>query len=166
MESDHGHPTDFLFFFRSVHKPLKSTVHYWGPSETELSSLKGVIPFSFTDLTFGFKYLGYHLKPGASSASDWSWLVSTFERKIGFWCNKWLSLGGRLILVKTVLQSLAVFGCFWNESLPKLSLCSADSPSTSCGMILQEIVVFTLAAGRHSPGQKGQGDGDSRISLF
>jgi hypothetical protein len=35
--------------------------------------------------------------------------VDTFEKKIGFWCNKWLSLGGRLILVKSVLESLAVY---------------------------------------------------------
>jgi hypothetical protein len=35
--------------------------------------------------------------------------VAKFEKKIGLWCNKWLSLGGRLILVKAVLESLAVF---------------------------------------------------------
>jgi hypothetical protein len=35
--------------------------------------------------------------------------VSHFEKRIGFWCNKWLSLGGRYILVKSVLESLAVY---------------------------------------------------------
>jgi hypothetical protein len=35
--------------------------------------------------------------------------VAIFERRIGFWCNKWLSLGGRLILVKSVLESLVVY---------------------------------------------------------
>jgi hypothetical protein len=40
---------------------------------------------------------------------DWRWLVAKFERKISFWCNKWLSLGGRFILVNSVLQSLSVF---------------------------------------------------------
>jgi hypothetical protein len=46
---------------------------------------------------------------GASTATDWTWLVSSFERKIGLWYYKWLSLGGRLILVNSVLQSLAVY---------------------------------------------------------
>lgn len=35
--------------------------------------------------------------------------MACFERKIGFWGNKWLSLGGRFILVKTVLEGLAVY---------------------------------------------------------
>jgi hypothetical protein len=60
-------------------------------------------------LSQGFKYLGYHLKPGATKSEDWCWLVEKFERKIGFWCNKWLSLGGRFVLVKTVLESLSIF---------------------------------------------------------
>jgi len=35
--------------------------------------------------------------------------VALFERRIGFWCNKWLSLGGRFILVKSVLEGLVVY---------------------------------------------------------
>jgi hypothetical protein len=31
------------------------------------------------------------------------------EKKIGLWCNNWLSLGGRFILVKAVLESQSVF---------------------------------------------------------
>jgi hypothetical protein len=87
----------------------KSTVHFWGLNEAELVLLKDSIPFSFIDLSKGFRYLGYQLKPGASSSVDWRWLVAIFERRIGFWCNKWLSLGGRFTLVKSVLESLAVF---------------------------------------------------------
>jgi hypothetical protein len=58
------------------------------------------------------------MKMGAATPGDWQWLVDTFQRKIGFWCNIWLSLGGRLILIKSVLQSLAVF---WMtlERIPK-----------------------------------------------
>jgi hypothetical protein len=74
--------------------PSKSTVHYWGLSEAELSCLKYSIPFSFFDLKKGFRYLGYQLKLGASSSNDWSCLVAILERRIGFWCNKQLSLGG------------------------------------------------------------------------
>jgi hypothetical protein len=87
----------------------KSTTHYWGLNEAELSSLKDSIPFSFLDLIKGFRYLGYQLKPGASSSEDWRWLVAKFERKIGFWRNKWLSLGGCFTLVKSVLESLSIF---------------------------------------------------------
>jgi len=89
--------------------PTKTIVHFWGLLETDLSSLKGSLPFSFFDLSLGFRYLGYYLKLGASTATDWTWLVSTFEWKIGLWFYKWLSLGGRLILLNSVLQSLDVY---------------------------------------------------------
>jgi ribonuclease HI len=35
--------------------------------------------------------------------------VTHFEKRINFWCNKWLSLGGRYILVKSVLESLLLY---------------------------------------------------------
>jgi hypothetical protein len=89
--------------------PSKSSVHHWGVSDSELLLLKATIPLSFKNLGDGFSYLGFHLKMGASSSGDWSWLVASFKKKIDFWCNKWLSLGGRLILVQSVLQSLAVY---------------------------------------------------------
>jgi hypothetical protein len=87
----------------------KSSVHYWGISDTERHLLQATIPLSFKNLSEGFTYLGFHMKLGATSHGDWRWLVATFERKIGFWCNKWLSMGGRLILIQSVLQSLAVY---------------------------------------------------------
>jgi ribonuclease HI len=87
----------------------KSSVHYWGLTDAELLLLKDSIPFTFINLSEGFNYLGFQLKMGASSSGDWRWLVALFERRIGFWCNKWLSLGGRYILVKSVLESLVVF---------------------------------------------------------
>jgi hypothetical protein len=78
----------------------KTTVHYGGLEEAELTPFKEFLPFSFVELISGFKYLGYYLKLGASKTEDWIWLVSKLEKKIGLWLNKWLSLGGRYILVK------------------------------------------------------------------
>jgi hypothetical protein len=75
----------------------------------ELIPLKESIPFTFVDLSSGFKYLGYYLKSGISKTEDWFWLVVKIEKKIGLSCNKWLSLDGRFILVKAVLESQSVF---------------------------------------------------------
>jgi len=35
--------------------------------------------------------------------------VEKLKKKIGLWVNTWLSLGGRFILVKAMLESQAVF---------------------------------------------------------
>jgi hypothetical protein len=87
----------------------KSSIHFWGLDDIELEHFKANIPFSFVDLKLGFNYLGYYLKPRVAKVIDWRWLVTKIEKKIGFWCNQWLSLGGRLILVKSILESQSIF---------------------------------------------------------
>ena len=37
------------------------------------------------------------------------WLVNKIEKNIGLWCYKWLSLGGRLILLKTILEIQSIY---------------------------------------------------------
>jgi hypothetical protein len=61
------------------------------------------------DLELGFKYLGFLLKPNFYVAYDWIWLIQKVEKKIGLWCHIWILLGGRLILVKDVLEGLHVY---------------------------------------------------------
>jgi len=72
----------------------KTFVHYWGLEEADLIPFKLANPFSFVELNSGFKYLGYYLVPSSSKHVDWHWLVEKLEKKIGIWCNNWLSLGG------------------------------------------------------------------------
>jgi hypothetical protein len=118
----------------------------------------------------GFCYLGYRLLPRASTPADWSWLVALFERKITHWCNKWLSLGGRYILVKAVLEGLAVYwmtleripnkiivilrrlACnfLWNDRIDKhrFHLCkwqSLFSPRKAGGWGLKNLSIFNSA---------------------
>jgi hypothetical protein len=97
----------------------KTTIHYEGLTEGELEAFKSFLPYNFSDLKFGFKYLGYHLKTGVQKACDWDWLVTKIAKKISLWCYKWLSIGGRYILVKSVLEGQAVY---WMslEYIPRL----------------------------------------------
>jgi len=44
--------------------------------------------------------------------ADWLWLLKKIKKKIGIWCYKWLSLGGRFVLLKTVLESQSIY---WME---------------------------------------------------
>jgi hypothetical protein len=38
-----------------------------------------------------------------------TWILEKIEKRIGHWKFKWLSLGGRMVLIKSVLQNLLVF---------------------------------------------------------
>lgn len=77
--------------------------------EEELQSLKAMFPIEFIPLNEGFKYLGYFLKPNNYKKADWLWLLKKVETKIKHWTHRWLSLGGRLVLVKSVLESILVY---------------------------------------------------------
>jgi hypothetical protein len=63
----------------------------------------------FISIDKGMKYLGFYLKPNNYRVGDWNWMVQKVEKRIGNWSFHWLSLGGRLILAKSVLQSLHVY---------------------------------------------------------
>ena len=56
-----------------------------------------------------FKYLGYFNKPLGYGVKDWIWLLRRFEKRIGNWSYKLLSLGGRLVLIRAIFPSLPVY---------------------------------------------------------
>jgi hypothetical protein len=89
----------------------KSTFLHTGIQQETLEELKVLYIYDFKDLSGGggFNYLGYFLKLDSYRAEDWSWLIEKFEHRINHWCNRLLSLGGRYILVKSVLESLPVY---------------------------------------------------------
>jgi len=57
----------------------------------------------------GFTYLGYFLKPLGYRVNDGIWLLQKFEKRISNWTFQYLSLGGRLVLVQSVLSSIPVY---------------------------------------------------------
>ena len=73
-------------------------------------------------IMMGFTYLGFRLKPCAYKIIDWTWLIDKFKKKIMKWKNKWLSLGGRYIMVQAVLSQFMVY---WTH-LYYLSVCTVD----------------------------------------
>jgi hypothetical protein len=87
----------------------KSTFHYLGLQGEDLEIFKVAFPYNFVELSEGFRYLGYFLKTGNYKVEDWRWLIAKFEKRIGHWCNRWLSLGGRFVLIKVVLESQPVY---------------------------------------------------------
>jgi hypothetical protein len=99
----------------------KTTVHYEGLTESELVPFRSLLDFPFLAMHLGFKYLGFYLKNGPQRVADWLWLIRKIEKKIGVWCYKWLSLGGRFIMLKMVLESQSIY---WMavELIPKFIL--------------------------------------------
>ena len=53
--------------------------------------------------------MGYFINPLGYLVKDWHWILAKFENRIQHWTNRLLSLGGRLVLIKSVLSSLPVY---------------------------------------------------------
>lgn len=60
------------------------------------------------EMDLGMKYLGYFLTPNNYRVAGWNWLVQKFEKRISNWSYRWLTMVGRLVLVKFVLEGLHV----------------------------------------------------------
>jgi hypothetical protein len=39
----------------------------------------------------------------------WDWLIAKVEKRLTVWCNRWFSSGGRLVLVKSVIEVISVY---------------------------------------------------------
>jgi hypothetical protein len=76
---------------------------------SSLSDITALFGIKALELDKGFSYLGFLLKSSRYSCKDWHWLLDKFNSKIQHWCNKFLSLGGRFVLIKSILESLPVY---------------------------------------------------------
>ncbi|KAK2397838.1 hypothetical protein QL285_059374 [Trifolium repens] len=56
-----------------------------------------------------FKYLGLPVGANPRLSSTWAPLVDSFRKRLGSWGNKYISLGGRIVLINAVLNSLPIF---------------------------------------------------------
>jgi hypothetical protein len=70
--------------------------------------LREILPFACNSIETGLNYLGFELKSNSYSFDDWLWLIKNNQARISSWAQRWLSRGGRLVLLKVVLNSIVV----------------------------------------------------------
>lgn len=56
-----------------------------------------------------FKYLRMPVGANPKSVSTWLPVINTVERRLASWKGKYLSLGGRITLINSVLNSLPIY---------------------------------------------------------
>ena len=60
-------------------------------------------------VSFPIKYLGFPLGSSPRRYSSWKPVIDSFKRKLASWKSKFLSFGGRVTLIKSVLGSLPIY---------------------------------------------------------
>ena len=112
MEEWHGYKEILDLLCSSTRMKIsieKSSFLYNEVEEVTKAEIFSLLPYKMDTITVGFKYLGYYLKPLGYCTNDWRWIIKRFEKRISNWTHKLLSLGSRLILMKSVLMGLAVY---------------------------------------------------------
>jgi hypothetical protein len=84
---------------RMAYNALKSQFLEADWTSEELIPLKDLLPYEVRTLDDGFKYLGFFLKPNWYVINDWCWLIKKVGKKNSSCCHRWLTLGGRYILI-------------------------------------------------------------------
>jgi hypothetical protein len=59
--------------------------------------------------SYPFRYLEIPMHYGKLNNSDWKMIEEQIEKKLSIWKGKYLSVGGRLVLINLVLTSLPMF---------------------------------------------------------
>lgn len=102
-------------FFNVSGMAIHLSKSYFVENEMDLGDItiiKEIFPLQVSSLSSKLKYLGYFIKSNGYAAGDWIWLLKRYDKHINHWCWRWLSLGGRLILYKYVLENLAIYSIY------------------------------------------------------
>ena len=110
--------SEVLFYFSKASgmqiNDDKYALLFIGLDDYELTSLMNAFSFPMVNFDNGMEYLGFHLKPCRYYIKDWDWLIAKVEKRIKNQIFRWLSKGGKLTLVKSVLEVIPVYWMhFW-----------------------------------------------------
>jgi hypothetical protein len=71
--------------------------------------MERIFPFQHLDINEGVKYLGFTLKPNNYGKVDWGWILTRIKITFLSGAIGGSLGGGRLVLVKSVLEAIPVF---------------------------------------------------------
>ena len=92
----------------------KSAFRHGRVGAAPLQEITNIFSIESKALDIGFTYLGFFLRPNSYLSSEWDWILKKVHYRLCCWSSKWLSLGGHLTLLTSMLQSLPIywFGMF------------------------------------------------------
>eukprot|EP00253_Pinus_taeda_P006725 PITA_06725 len=87
----------------------KSEVFSWNINQQELAGITSILGFKGNTEWDRFTYLGLPIISGINKRALWSGIISKMKKKIAAWGGHWLTKGGKVVLIKSVLSAYPIF---------------------------------------------------------
>eukprot|EP00253_Pinus_taeda_P028484 PITA_28484 len=87
----------------------KSVVYAWNTDQQTIERIANELGFKAYTMWDKIKYLGLPLTMGSNRNHLWEEVISKFKKKIAAWGGVWLTIGGKLTLIRFVLLALPTF---------------------------------------------------------
>eukprot|EP00253_Pinus_taeda_P004043 PITA_04043 len=87
----------------------KSSIFGWNVSQHNLNNIAQILGFECFAQWDSIKYLGLPLTSRVNNRSLWHGIISKIKDKITSWGGYWLTKGGKIILLKSVLSALPIY---------------------------------------------------------
>ena len=87
----------------------KSSIYFFNTPQSIQLRIARILRFQVG--TLPLIYLGVPLALGTQLKYYWQGLLDKFRNRVNHWTHRWLSSAGRVILLKTVVQSLPICRC-------------------------------------------------------
>eukprot|EP00253_Pinus_taeda_P033856 PITA_33856 len=87
----------------------KSAIYSWNTDQQELISISNLLGFRGHAHWDQIKYLGLPITNGSNRRSLWTDIICKIKAKIAAWGGLWLTKGGKVILIKSLLSALPFY---------------------------------------------------------
>jgi hypothetical protein len=87
----------------------KSKIYSWNITPIEMRDISRILGMEGHTIWETFTYLGVPISKTNPRATNWSHLLDKLRNRISSWGANWLSLAGRIVLIKSVLASVPIY---------------------------------------------------------
>jgi len=81
----------------------KSILIQNGCQDALVKDIYGVPGVTYSHVDKGITYLDFRLKPKGYKNNDWEQLVDKIKHKLDGWKHKYISMGGRSVMLKSIV---------------------------------------------------------------
>jgi ribonuclease HI/exonuclease III len=87
----------------------KSKIYSWNITPMEMRDISRILSIEGHTIWESFNYLGVPISKKSPRSSSWNHILDKLKRRISSWGANWLTLAGRIVLIKSVLASVPIY---------------------------------------------------------